>query len=140
MTPLEVTLAWIIGISTAIGALGVIGAFLVRLWRSIGRADAILTALKGLPERLAAIDKRMADHLIDSERKSEHLEAIDRRLGTLDLQLRPVVYQLKPNGGGSAVDRLARLEEGIAGLYAQPGEPGSPGRITGPVPVPPTED
>lgn len=128
MTPGEVTLAWIIGAGAAITALGVIGTFLVRLWHLFHRADVILAAVAGLPESLEAIRE-------DGNRKSEHLEAIDRHLARVDLQLRPVVYQLKPNGGGSAVDRLARLEEGIAGLYARPGEPGTPGRTTAPIPT-----
>lgn len=128
MTPGEVTLAWIIGAGAAITALGVIGTFLVRLWRLFHRADVILAAVAGLPESLAAIRE-------DGDRKSEHLAAIDRHLARVDLQLRPVVYQLQPNGGGSAVDRLARVEVGVAGLYARPGEPGTPGRVTSPIPT-----
>lgn len=67
-------------------------AFLVRMVRAV---DVIIA----IPASLREIDSRVSC------------------LESLVPKIEAIHYQLHPNGGGSAVDTLARVEQGVKGLY-----------------------
>lgn len=142
---LETVGVWVLafgGIATALVAIFVL---IKRLWAIFGWKGSFwawakkfvdtVDVISTLPATLDRIDakidtnaQKLTDHLEDARTKSDILLKLDQ-------QMTEVIYELKPNGGGSLADKVNKLilaatqnQSSVDGLYAQPGEAGVPGR------------
>lgn len=150
MSLLTDVVAWILAVGAFAGALYAILILVKRLWVIFGwrgsfwawirRFIDTVDVIAGLPAKLTSIDekiskgaKKLDDHLKDAGVKTDLLFAVDNRTKVLIGIAEDVRYEVKNNGGGSVKDTVERIESGVKGLYAQPGELGSPGRedVTG---------
>lgn len=145
MPQAEVVVAVVLGLAAFFTALVVIWKAIKWLWRAFGwngifwawltRFLATVDVIATLPVTLREIDEKidknagkLDNHLIDAKVKTDLLIEVDRRTRALVDIAEDVRYEVKNNGGGSMKDSVDQIKEGVAGLYAQPGELGSPGR------------
>lgn len=140
----------IVGIVLAVPKLwGFLSRFVktVDIIQTLGdKDDAKLEAIQQIKVDLAVADKekldaiaevkhtidtyvtRLSDHLIVAGDQAKLLHTLDRRTVSMLEVMADVRYEVKNNGGGSVKDSVDRIEAGVAGLYAHPGEATSPGR------------
>lgn len=136
---------WVLALGAIATALAAIFVVFKRLWAIFGwkgsfwgwskkfvdTVDVISTlpvTLKSIDNKIDSNAKKLTDHLEDAKYKSDILLKLDQ-------QMTEVIYELKPNGGGSIADKVNRLiqaatqnQSSVDGLYAKPGESGTPGR------------
>lgn len=108
-----------IGIAAVLTAIAGIFKGVGRAWKWLKRFIKTVDTIAVLPESLACIDKRMADHIEVADRKAALLDSLDERVTELMAVAKDVHYELKHNGGGSTKDAVGRIETGISGLSDQ---------------------
>lgn len=145
MNPVEAAVAWVVGAAALFTALAILWKATKWAWRMVGwngvfwawltRFLATVDVIATLPVTLREIDmkidknsKRLDDHLRDAVVKTGLLVEVDKRTRSLVEIAEDVRYEVKNNGGGSMKDSVDQIRDGVAGLYARPGESGTAGR------------
>lgn len=122
-----------------IDTVDVITALPVTLAGLSARDDDKLRAIDKVRTELLAADAEklrlitdvkdtLTEHMDETRVGREEWDAMKGTLHKLVATADAIQYEVKNNGGGSMKDQTDRIEAGVKGLYAKPGENGTPGR------------